>query len=259
MSDTRRCLTCGKCRPLERYESPAGRRCLDCWNRIRQAAVCRYCGCPSGLDARRQPRKVCLAPECREQAHRDRDRVRDAALARMAASPTKRCPACGETKPRTTEHFPPKGYRPDGTVIPDSYCRPCKRADDRLRYHDAPERQAARRRVWAQTARDRVHRREKPEVFVGPELPSAPMVATLVRLAEQEGGGDGAVELVCERAGITSRSLRRWRTGESPAIRDSVVDQILTRLDLLWWEVYTPEYPDAYQRAAEVWEGSLAA
>jgi hypothetical protein len=68
-------------------------------------------------------------------------------------------------------------------------------------------------------------------------LPSAPLAAAVMHLAEREGR-----KAVCERAGIPERVLARWVLGEQGGNVDIVMaDQVMTRLDLFWWEVWTEE------------------
>jgi hypothetical protein len=53
--------------------------------------------------------------------------------------------------------------------------------------------------------------------------------------------GDQCIGLICERAGVPERTLHRWRYGEVGAVQLAVADQVLQRLDLLWFDVWPPE------------------
>lgn len=47
---------------------------------------------------------------------------------------------------------------------------------------------------------------------------------------------------MCERAGIPERVVARWHTGESGGnVELGLADQVMTRLDLFWWEIWTEE------------------
>lgn len=68
-------------------------------------------------------------------------------------------------------------------------------------------------------------------------LPSAPLAEAVMRLSEREGR-----KLVCARAGIPERVLARWVLGEMGGnVELGLADQVLTRLELFWWEVWTED------------------
>jgi hypothetical protein len=101
-----------------------------------------------------------------------------------------------------------------------------------------------------------------------PNLPSAPLVALVLRLIAAEAAGpfvkgdhpyitgsdgkvrapeeavrDGApsaTETVCEWLGITSKTLREWRSGVRTTARFDTADRIVTRAEACWWEVWSP-------------------
>lgn len=89
---------------------------------------------------------------------------------------------------------------------------------------------------------------ERPQA----SLPGAPLAAAIDRLARSEASvrnpfatwdkaeSGGYFVIVCERAGVSERRVTGWRTGESNAWI-STVDEVLTRLGLFWWEVWTEE------------------
>jgi hypothetical protein len=88
-----------------------------------------------------------------------------------------------------------------------------------------------------------------PQQF--PKLPAAPVVQLVERLIAREdwdrrrGLDDdrptGAREYVCAWLGISARSLHAWRAGQRELIHFDIVDLILTRAGVGWWEVFTVE------------------
>ena len=67
-------------------------------------------------------------------------------------------------------------------------------------------------------------------------LPSAPLAGAVDHLAKKEG-----MKVVCARAGVAVRMITAWRAGERDRIAPDMADQVLTGLDLFWWEVWTTE------------------
>ena len=152
-----------------------------------------------------------------------------------------RCAVCGVPKDlerefnrtrATPSAHPPNDYRTD--------CRPCR---------------AARLRRW-RASRPGYSRKKRLGIAPGgPELPVAPLAALLDRMIER--GTDSGV--LCDRLGISDRTLRAWRVGDRRSVRLDLADRILLELGLLWFDVWTPDDPESYQRAVEVWEGQEAA
>lgn len=66
-------------------------------------------------------------------------------------------------------------------------------------------------------------------------LPGRPLARAIDRVAE---GSD--IRTVCDIAGIEERLVWAWRSGERN-VELATADTVLTRLDLLWWEVWSPE------------------
>lgn len=82
-------------------------------------------------------------------------------------------------------------------------------------------------------------------------LPPFQLAAAIRAIARRESIGnpfavgceqdsDGSLTLVCERAGVPMRRVSGWERGENSP-RWSTADQVLTRLGLFWWEVWTEE------------------
>lgn len=55
------------------------------------------------------------------------------------------------------------------------------------------------------------------------------------------------MESVCKRAGISDRTYRDWRDGSRPTVKFDTADRVLTRLGVLWWEVWDDQNTDAVQ------------
>jgi hypothetical protein len=106
--------------------------------------------------------------------------------------------------------------------------------------------------------------RADSEMF--PPLPAAPLAALVDRMIAREVAGPyvkggymritgesgklmppdraprddapSAMEAVCERLGISSKTLREWRDGSRPTARFDVADRIVTRAEACWWDVW---------------------
>jgi hypothetical protein len=198
--------------------------------------------------------------------------------ARNAARKTKRCPNCERAKPLTSEHY----YLREGGGLSTAYCKACCRALQRLRYHSDPDfrrrrkeaaarsraralaedREAAltKRRAWNRSYAERLKRRrqEPPEpqdktpTPSGPRLPVRPLLEVIDHRA-QTFTTDDPVALTAEVIGVDQKALSSWRSGSVKRVSFAVADHVLTRLDLLWHDVWPPEQ---YPNAAAVWEGT---
>lgn len=68
-------------------------------------------------------------------------------------------------------------------------------------------------------------------------LPARPLADALMRIAARSD-----LASVCERADIPERILMRWRRGEgSGVVEFDHADRVLTRLGLLWWDVWNED------------------
>lgn len=88
-------------------------------------------------------------------------------------------------------------------------------------------------------------------------LAGPPLAAALRRLALRESENSsghatpGMVAAVCERAGISDRAIRRWEGHEG--VSAETADQVCTRLDLAWWQIWVlPVRPSIHGSAREV-------
>lgn len=274
----RRCRTCLEYLPQEAFAGHLARRCNDCWAQIRNAR-CVRCDEPAGVSTSGKPREFC--EPCR------RANLVEVRLARgRKPLPSHReCPVCARRKPLTEEHFSIDERDPDGKPIAfHRYCRSCKAAEQRDRYHNDPQfrqqtlernaRQRAKTRQraaadpdFAQRRREyhrehsrrfRERRRQQPEPFRsddgGGMLPVEPLADAIRRELEhltERDFCDAPLEVVAAICGTTDRTIRAWLASERIEVRLNIADRALIGLNLLWFEVWDPaDYPDA----ARLWE-----
>lgn len=58
---------------------------------------------------------------------------------------------------------------------------------------------------------------------------------------------------LCADLEIDPRKLRGWQTGEFPNVSVEVADRVITRLGLLWFDVFDEdEFPEAHAKAEAV-------
>lgn len=276
----RKCQRCREIRWRGEWESIHTNLCIPC---VQDAARRKCVHCHGSVPVTRtdRHRKYCDAPEC--QAAKMNTLARRGLRARQEKlGATKVCPACAKPKPRTAEFWAVS--KRDGSNVKqlDSYCRPCRAADMRARYEtDEKRRRDARDRAKRQKARNRERmladpvfademRRRKREYDrrykwqrraqalpaagkpmgysgVGPRLPVAPLWAAVERfMADRDMTKDATAALF----GVSERALYRWEH-ESKSVRLEAADAALVGMDLLWWEVWSP---DEYPKVAAIWE-----
>ena len=127
-----------------------------------------------------------------------------------------------------------------------SYCRTCSEIKRRTRMADARRRQELReyQRIWADARRRQAgvpirnfkHRRsviDRPERVL---LPLEPLLQALVQVPETE------LDALARRAGLTPRTIYRYRHGESQHVRIDVADKLAvamgTTSSLIWGEMW---------------------
>jgi hypothetical protein len=287
------CWTCREDKPVSGFPNSYARRCTACVAEVKAAAVCEVCGTYAGLrhDGRR-PRRVCTDPVCILEKRRINIALGHAANAQKTAGrTTKTCPACAVEKPLTGDHWSPRTKAPDGTVLTyDSYCRPCKAADQSARYHSDEERRrdaldrnkrardlerercaqdpvyaaavAERKRAWerARRARNRNTNQEgrraeraRADTRAFPALPAKPLGDAVTAIAKNHPEGLAGF---CIAYGVDERSVRAWRTGgDRHDVQFDVADKVLANIARLWWEVWTPGTPEGLIAEA-AFEGS---
>lgn len=89
-----------------------------------------------------------------------------------------------------------------------------------------------------------------------PAVPAPQLAATVNRMIRFED-----TEPVCERLGISSRTLRDWNDGSRDHAQFDVADRVLTRAGLFWWDVWdeTNTDPAELHKVAEAFEGVAVA
>lgn len=153
------------------------------------------------------------------------------------------------------------------------YCKKCRAQNKRdyeqkryARVRTDPDRWEERLSQLAAAKRDRVRAKPGPKpkprlASVKPSsrppapspppehVPCVPLGRALKRLAEKHnmrivGDPNHDAEghrVVCEEAGLQERTVYGWRVGERQKVSLTTADKVLTRLDLLWWEVWNEE------------------
>lgn len=58
-----------------------------------------------------------------------------------------------------------------------------------------------------------------------------------------------------EEIGAHARQLSAWRTGEIVSVQFAVATRVLTKIGRGWWEVWTDDDAESYERARQVFEG----
>lgn len=289
MKPIRTCATCKREKPAGAFPTTTARRCTRCRN-ARERAVCQRCGEPAGLTNRRQPRMFCAACHPIVRAEKLRELGDERAAATLART-EKRCPACAETKPLTGE-FWARGSGPNPSDMWDGYCRSCRSALINDRHRNDPKFRAGRIAYWrerdarvrerrdtdpefAAAHRDRLReasarRRERvrngeiarnshslaqsPRRCVIGMLPAAQLADAVVRMAARTSDGD--LVAYCATIEVADRNVRAWR-GQRAEVTFDVADRVLTRMGLLWFDVWHPGTPEG-DIAEAAFEGESA-
>lgn len=101
-------------------------------------------------------------------------------------------------------------------------------------------------------------------------LPAYPLAIALDNVIRKESAGNlyseldddphfSRVGIVCERVGISVRTLLAWRSGERQEVQWDHADAILTHTDLSWWDVWNEETvsdPVLLERITSLFEGT---
>lgn len=190
------------------------------------------------------------------------------------------CPAC------RAERAAPRMCRWCNAVPVGKGCRSCeacKRENTRATKRRRWERVLEARQSWTpeqweehREVQRRWRRNTANKVVQLPRgkqtIPARPLADAIARRAQVEAAGnlwddlpqhprdynDSRLEVVCGRAGISSRNLREWRSGARVRCQFEVADRALTRLGLAWWEVW-PEGTDGHDDAAALFAGEAVA
>lgn len=300
MSDTRRCRTCARDLPLSSYSGNTARRCEDCKAYAagrrtgRVESTCRRCNTRKHRSEFPPQMQICNA--CRSASHRtctmcgeskpvpggfyrsgkDRlgqpkyaarckrcaDALNAAYLAEAMKDPVKgtrlraaRAEACArwkEANPAKVRDLE-RAWRAELQADPDRHRR--RKEDNRINYRLRREVETG---IPVDQLRSLSNGISAPRSG-DPYVPTAPLLELLDETAERDSGGE--MEIILERIGMHARTIFRWRTGEQEMVHMTVADQVLTRLDKLWWEVFTPDTvsdPDALHQVQIAFEGEYA-
>lgn len=174
------------------------------------------------------------------------------------------CRACGDRPARG----PHKLYCFECMVVAERAERRKSRERKRRQRQDprVAEKRREASREYRRASRER-RATDEPPPLPG-FLPSAPLLAALevaitrdaqvepvlaVAARNHRGGAEpsreaamyGRDEVVCQRAGISSKTLREWRRGKRPRVQFGTADLMLQNLGLLWQDVWDPaEFPE---------------
>jgi hypothetical protein len=276
LKPTRKCLTCGhtKCRDL--FPSTRAQRCQACRD-AQVASRCESCGGPVPRGSGGFRRKFCDRPECKTAARRKAAR----AERRSQRKTTRQCPACLKTKPLTGEYWYPALRDDAGNVRRyDGLCKPCKRADQKMRYAESERRrelagrrsrrqrdrikarmeadadfaaqQRERERVWSAMGRARARGEQEEAARMrgqGGHLPAQPLVDAITREVRVRADAAAAAD-VCSDLGVDVRTLTAWRSGERVYVQLDKADAVIQALGVNWFDVYDEDvWPEAYAQA----------
>ena len=105
------------------------------------------------------------------------------------------------------------------------------------------------------------------ETSIGSNLPAKPLANVIERYVNRRqallltrGVPKGeSREVICEELGITSRTLRDWRSGGRRYVRAGAADVVLTALGLHWWDVWHCDEHATRQPGCEACEGDRLA
>lgn len=250
----RECTTCGNHRLYTEFPTRTNRSCAAC-HEAAAAATCRFCGEWPGMVSGGgcRARVVCAKPAC--QAKREAATLeemyaaRDARIVEIRQATSRKCAVCDIEKPLTSEHFRRGNTSRGGLAVFDYWCRPCHAA------YEADRRRWKRGKLAAPPRIESRGTRRDSGSFS--RLPAAPLHEALMRLVTGTLADDPVMQ-VCARAGIDDRQLRAWAPGGShQEVQFDIADRILTRLGLLWFDVWEPGTPEGAVAAA-AFEGESA-
>jgi hypothetical protein len=164
------------------------------------------------------------------------------------------CRVCGESKPLDGAHFNTNGFSRSGERWFKRTCKICYRAANKAYKEEIRQDPVRRQREWMA---NRAHSQRKTErrrrarrlaaagLDLPPEptrvddphsLPSLPLAEAVDRA--RVSWGFSSMEDLCERLQVAPRTVMRWRNGDLPTVGFDLADRVLTRLDLLWFDVW---------------------
>lgn len=224
---------CDECKALRDWRYQTRRRA----NKHKHRKLCEHCGGRKGPGHGQR-----LCPSCHEKLYAlptcrvcKREPVR--ALRKQMCEKCKK--ASDERRRQANARRAREAYAAD----PQKFVRRAMESSRRRKLDPAYRAEEAEKRRLSyrlrQQARGKQVRQIRSRVAM-PEavkawLPGRPLAQAIDRLAE---GVD--LRTVCELAGIEERSVTAWRRGERNVEMD-MADTVLTRLDLLWWDVWSEQ------------------
>lgn len=256
-NEVRPCVKCGGFEPKGRGH----RFCPECEVIEKEATIarekarkalrrkpCYRCGRPKGPGRRKK-----LCDRCHAELHSVERVCASCGVKSELGKFKKTCPQCrlkARQRYREKQRLKQRAYRRDKRDQEarrarnrsyDKKNRARKLENQRMRYHLAQG--GIKRRIAVEVAKsnDKLWR-----------LPAYPLAVALDNLIRKESIGNlyselpadptfGRTDVVCERVGISPRTLLAWRSGQRPGVQWNHADAILTRTDLSWWDVWNEE------------------
>ena len=224
---------CDDCKELREWRYQTRRRAAKYRNR----KACEHCGGNKGPGTGQR-----LCQSCHEKLYA-LPRCRVCKREPVRALRKQLCVACKEASDVRKREATAARMRARYAADPKMFIRRAvesaqRRKLDPVYRADQAEKRRLRYRL-RQQAKGRYVRHVRPRV-APPEaikawLPGRPLALAIDRLAE-----DADLGVICELAGIIDRLVTAWRRGERN-VEMELADKALTRLDLLWWEVWSEE------------------
>lgn len=272
MSAPRTGRTCRRCRrkqPYNAFPRPRGKA-----QRARLSTICRECHaarefererwqkegreCPRCEQIRKCPEEISLAQapvclHCQRKRHADKERAR-------------------RTKPEVRQYYRDLNRR-HREANPEAYYEAQRRYREKVlsdprKAKEWRENNRIYHRLWRQRRgiQSRVSTPEEYRRIAGIEfgghIPATALAALIDRMIERETldipGSYGAQEIVCERLGLSTRTLFDWRSGKRRSVQFDIADRVLTRAGLFWWDVWEPG-DEGYETVAALFEGEAMA
>lgn len=252
MAADKKCAACDKPRG---FGCP--KYCVDCsiayGKRKPEKPVCERCHGPKPRGVGRQ-----YCDECRDLEKWKRKRLHaihrrktcsDCGGPKPPGSGRVRCPACVKGRRekvavKAVRTCPDCGVNPVGTNR--IYCEDCRE----LRARQSQDRRNAKMRMWRANTppskRRKAKAKAKPEPMVpvlqlGEALHRLGMRMAGIRLADTVESATCGHKEVCERAGIMERTAFGWRCGERDNTELRNAADVMSRVDLLWWDVWNTD------------------
>lgn len=224
---------CDECKALREWRYQTRRRA----NKGRVRKPCEHCGGSKGPGTGKRLCASCNAklhalPLCRVCGEQPVRGLRKAL-----------CVACKKASEVRAREANARRVRERYAADPQKFVRRAvenaqkRRSDPTYRAVEAEKRRLRYRLRQQRNGREvrQVRPRVAPPVQSKAWLPGRPLAHAIDHMAE---GSD--LRTVCELAGIEERTVSAWRRGERD-LEMAAADTVLTRLDLLWWEVWSME------------------